>query len=463
MICATVEQNKKEFFISRVLESYYIAPILFFLAFWGWFFKLTLVVVFVFCLVFALVLFFCKDVKNIFPPVLYISFFITDIVSEPQWTGYFIAIALAVIALAYFGVKSIVKDRKKLVKGKLFYPLIVASVAFLAGGISHFNGIAFLITLGFCLVNLFLYFLAVNYTRDLSKFMCFVFIAGAVILCIQVLFVHTPVKDLRPYPTDPFFSAQTVNTAAIFIFLGMAGCFGIGRGTRAEFYYFALSVVFTLGIIATCCRTMIAVALLGEVVLYVLFIIHSCRPNRFIFTVLLLFCLVVAGVMIFDELIKPVIKYIFEKNVSDLSGRRDIWNFCIEKFKERPLLGYGYIVDEDVTFIRPDYPVLLAHNTFLQWIASLGIFGTAGLGVFYFAKYKEVVCGFSRAKIFHIIALLGIGISGMMDQAAAMDFFTFLTPILIVAAAEKERQGVKKNLKQRALFQSDLKNQGEKK
>ena len=45
-----------------------------------------------------------------------------------------------------------------------------------------------------------------------------------------------------------------------------------------------------------------------------------------------------------------------------------------------------------------------------------------------------------------MLAVLGIALSGALDQAAAMDFFTFLAPVIITAAAEKEGQGGEKRL-----------------
>ena len=52
--------------LREILQSKYLVPILFVFAFFCWFFKLTLLVVFVFCLFFSLILFFCRDVKNIY-------------------------------------------------------------------------------------------------------------------------------------------------------------------------------------------------------------------------------------------------------------------------------------------------------------------------------------------------------------------------------------------------------------
>ena len=432
--------------LREILQSKYLVPILFVFAFFCWFFKLTLLVVFVFCLFFSLILFFCRDVKNIFPMVLYISFFITDIAAEPRWTGYFIAIGLAVAAMIFFGVKSFIRDRRTIKRGRMFYPLLIASAAFLLGGISRFNWLSFIITLGFCIVNIYLYLVAVNYTENLSSFLAYAFIIGAAVLSVQVMFVNTPIESIRPYPTDVFFSAQTVNTAAVFIFLGMAGCFGLGHRTRADFLYLLLAFFFLFAIFVTCCRTMLAIAGIGIVAIYILFIGYSRKPSAFIWTNLVLCVFVALAAVFFDQLISPILTQIGNKDFSELSGRRDIWAFCLQKIGEYPAFGYGWLVDEPADFLRPGYPVLLAHNTPLQWVTSLGFIGAAATCWFYIAKYKIIFSDMSHKKIFVMLAVLGIALSGALDQAAAMDFFTFLAPVIITAAAEKEGQGGEKRL-----------------
>ena len=441
--------------LKKALESYYPVPVLFLFAFICWFFKWTLLVVYVFLAVFVLILLICRDVKNIFALVLYISFFITDIGAEPHWAGYFVAIFCAVAAMIYFAVRNFLADRKTLKKGKMFYPLVVASVAFLLGGVGRFDALSFFITLGFCIVNYYLYFLAVNYTVDLNRYLAYLFIIGAAVLSVQIMFVNTFIKDIRPFETPVFFSAQTVNTAAVFIFLGSAGCFGMGHRTKADALYMLLSVFFTFAVFITCCRTMILIAVAAEVALYVMFIGYSKNPYRFVWANLALCVAIILLGAFYDVLLKPIVAQIMSKDLLNLNGRNAIWNFCMEKLREYPLFGYGWLVDGDYSFLREGYPVLLAHNTLLQWVASLGIVGAALISYFYIVKYKIVFSEMSHNKIFTLFAVLGIALSGMMDQAASMDFFVFLTPLILLADAEKELRGRRRINKFRFLKGSE--------
>lgn len=419
--------------LTMALESFYFVPVVFLFAFFCWFFKLPLLVVYVFCALFVLILVFCSDVKNIFALVLYVSFFITDIVSEPHWGGYAVAISFAVLAIVYCLVKNIRRAEKKIERGKMFVPLIVSAAGLCLGGLfGRFDFLAFIVTLGFCAVTYLLYFIGLNFTENLKKYLSFLFVIGAAALSMQMLIVNTALGSIRPYPSGGFYSAQTVNTAAIFIVLGMAGCFGLGFGGKYDAAFMLLSVVYTVMTFITFCRTMIAVAVFTEVALYVLFIVYSEKPSAFMWANLVICAAVALCACFYGEIVKPVLDRLVLKN--GLSGRDTLWSWCVKTFAEYPLFGYGFLCSEDVTAVRNG--ILLAHNTILQWLVSLGVVGTALMGYFYFYKYKILFTDFDKSKLFTLFAVLIVALSGTFDQAAAMDFFVFLTPLVITAGAE---------------------------
>ena len=60
------------------------------------------------------------------------------------------------------------------------------------------------------------------------------------------------------------------------------------------------------------------------------------------------------------------------------------------------------------------------------------------MSFFYIAKYKTLLKGFKSSRIFALLAIIGIELSGILDQAAAMDFFVFLVPIILISSVESD-------------------------
>jgi O-antigen ligase len=75
-------------------------------------------------------------------------------------------------------------------------------------------------------------------------------------------------------------------------------------------------------------------------------------------------------------------EYLTRGDVSSLTGRTDIWNFAIEKIKQRPLLGWGFEVEGEIMKAR-DFPIWWGpweegprsslHSDYLSKAVSLGV------------------------------------------------------------------------------------------
>ena len=147
-----------------------------------------------------------------------------------------------------------------------------------------------------------------------------------------------------------------------------------------------------------------------------------------------LICYFIAAFFFTDHILK-FIDMIIAKIRRGLNGRDELWPWCVRRFLEYPALGYGFIASETVPTVRVN--LVLAHNTLLQWLTSTGIIGTSLMVYFYIRKYKAVFSGArSVAKTFIILAVICVELTGMMDQAAAMDIFVFSLPVLLLAGAD---------------------------
>jgi len=75
-------------------------------------------------------------------------------------------------------------------------------------------------------------------------------------------------------------------------------------------------------------------------------------------------------------------EYLTRGDVTSLTGRTDIWDFAIEKIKQRPLLGYGFEVEGQIMMAH-DFPIWWGpweegprsslHSNYLSKAVSLGI------------------------------------------------------------------------------------------
>ena len=122
----------------------------------------------------------------------------------------------------------------------------------------------------------------------------------------------------------------------------------------------------------------------------------------------------------------------------NLTGRDVIWKDCIQRFKERKLFGWGYLMTpNNLVAENSDTIIVFAHNTFLQWITCLGIVGSVMLIPYYVMKYYIVFSGKKLIKLPFIVIIICIELSGMLDSAASMSVFVYLLNYLILATVEK--------------------------
>ena len=427
--------------LRNVLKSYWMTVILLCLGFGCWLTNTTILCVFVYLAIFLLTLLFVDDVKILFCLVMYVSFFINDIVADPNWHYYIGAIATAIVALICFLVRSIVLERGTFKKGKMFVAFIFALLAFTIGGIGRPNLLALLITWALFIATYILYFIAINKTEKLTEYLSFIFLIGAIILIAQKT-VNGLSNEGLINPFNPtFYCAQNINTIAVFIMLGMFGAFGVGIGKKYGFLTILLIPIIYFGIITTCCRTVIAVAGVLVIPLMVLSAIFSTKKlYAWIIVGLILGGLLIAVLIKKDQVIAQVVQML-EKTGGGANGRDQLWQWCWEKFEKFPLFGYGFVADEPLPSLRNDIPIVLAHNTILQWLTSLGFIGSAFISVFYFYKYYVIFKGFNKTKISVFAIIIALALISTLDQSPTMDFFVFFTPLLCIAGTEQKPVG----------------------
>lgn len=429
--------------IKKALQSEYVVPSVFLFAFVFWLAEFTLVNVCAATFLVAAILLFCDDVKNIFCPILYVGFFIKDIVVEANWSVYFVCIAIVCASFAAFVVRKAVKDKNNLKLGKMFFPLILLDVAFLLGGIiGNFVLTSFFATLGLSCVMLLLYFIAVNFTENLGKYFAYLFVCGAAFIVIQRycynLMYYKDVSEI--FSPASWVAAEPPNTSAIYVALGAVGCLVLGTDKKYGFLMLIPCVLFGFYLVTICCRGILLTCLIVMPPLLVYYFIKSKEKKNIIILVSSIIVIVVL-LEITTHTVSLASQKLIEKirkaQTSGRLGEDGLWMWCLKKFKEYPIFGFGFKSSEQVPCIRPGVEYYIhAHNTLLQWAVSCGVVGLILAAWFYFEKYKLVIAGF-KSNVYIPCFTIVIAMSGVVDQAAAMDPFVFLMAIITIVAIEQ--------------------------
>lgn len=430
--------------IKSLVQSKWSMPALFAFAVFFWAIDFVDITVCVFALYVCFVFFFCDDVKVAFAPILYIHFFVEYIFySVANWVVYGTCIGLAVISIIYFVIKKLIESKrlkKPLKKGKLFWPLVVANVAYLLGGvIGNFNILTSTVVLGFCLISYFFYWTSINFCKDLKKYLIYLFLCGAIFISIQILFIHLTSADIissimrRCYRIG----SQNINVAALFLTMGMIASFAIGHKNKYDYLYFILSMFFALMVFVTYSRMMILLSFITLIVFTIIMFKNSKNKKHFLITFLLIFSFTCLFCGIFVEEIYALIDSFVSRFTSNINlGRSDLWTWCYDKFLQNPIFGYGFVTTESIPSLEPETKVVMAHNTPLQFLTTLGIVGTVLICYFYFKKYQIMFKKYNKTNFFLIGIIILIELSGITDQAATMDIFIYIITLILLSAIE---------------------------
>lgn len=425
--------------LRAVLQSEWLVPAIFLFAMCGRFFNFINASLLVVVGLVVLILFVCEDVKNVIAIVMYAPFYINNVFSDDRALLFTIAVFTAVIGLLVAVALRIVKNAKSnlLKKGNFYIALAASSVAYLLGGIiSNFSFERFLAVLMFCSASFFFYFLAINNTKNLVRFMYKTFVWGAIMVAVEMF--ASNVKNggwenlfvLYSYSVG----AENINVAALFMLLGICGLFGLGYKTRYDGTCFMLAIVFTIAIVVSGCRMIIFLSLVTDVALAAICFSNSTNKKNFAISLGVLFVVLTLLFIVFDQAVVSMIERLSSKG--GLSGRDRLWEWCVNTFMEYPVFGVGFVVDEGIPGLHGEAArYVLAHNTVVQWLCSLGIVGTILMLYYTLKKYQILIKNLDVEFIIRFTMVM-IAVSGVVDQAAQMDPFILNITIVLVAALE---------------------------
>ena len=441
----TKEKNKKMNAIKAFFNSVWATVLVAVITVVGWQFNLVYISVptlAVFCFL-SLVL--CDDIKPALIPVIFVPYMLRGFQGTTIWWIYGCSIALFLIGMGIFLIRKLVLQKTPVKLGRMFWFIVVADIAFLLGGvIGHFDITAFAVTFALCVAILFMYWMSVNFMGDARSFLAKTFLFLSLIIICEMWCSYISIGDLQLAFSNKLVRVglDEINTAAIFLCVGMMACLYLGLKHKFDYLFGLL----TLFIFANLVLTFSRIALLvGAIVLFaggLYFIIKSTNKKILlsIGAVIVAIGLVATGV--FYEKISQTLSWYIQQGFSG-NGRDDLWAWCWNAFLQNPIFGAGYLTQETVTVsgffqITGTTNIIYAHNTVLQCLTCLGVVGLLLNIPMYVQKYRIIFNKFSVYKFFTLLQLAAIGLTGMLDSSACTHPILLIIIWIMVASCEGE-------------------------
>lgn len=207
--------------------------------------------------------------------------------------------------------------------------------------------------------------------------------------------------------------------------------------------YFAAATVTYLAALSTFSRNAMIVSTLAYAACVIIACFVGDKKRKLVFRIVALAgCAAVLFVVIaFWDKIAVLARDLLERGLSD-NGRFRLWNIAIENFKSHPVFGTGFyhFTSPDLFNYSPAIP-LMAHQTFLQLMSSMGF---VGLAAYIYYRVDTLEMFFKKPTLMK--TMLGLSALVLLLESLADNFIFTVFPLffysiaLAVAAITYERQ-----------------------
>lgn len=320
-------------------------------------------------------------------------------------------IIIAAILLLLFSINfKLNRDDSKIIYYFLIYLMATTLSVFInEDSIQYIIREILLVVLVFCIISLL---------TDFIKFK--IFISGLIISSSTLITYYFFKIDFANFFLSYYrFSTELGSTGIgeIGLMLGVI-YFNLifkNNSKKESIVYLLLFVMSLVIILATKSRTSIILLCLS-VFLYLYF------EKKIKILILSIILLGIFSVINFNKIelilrVNPVVGYVGNNNITNLTGRTDIWAHGVELWQSSPLIGVG---SSNAVAYADGHEAKL-HNAYLQMIVSIGLFGFIPIIILFiraFFKFKK-----SNITVFRILFLVGI-ISSFIESS----LFNFGSP-----------------------------------
>ncbi len=252
--------------------------------------------------------------------------------------------------------------------------------------------------------------------RDLRKFFSYTMLIMGLVIVVETFVVEMMSELPLSDPKDYGWTVQ--NGAAQVLVLSIAYTVYLACTSKYSIIFLLLIALQGSALLVTFSRGgLLAIGLISIPLLVVL--ILNLPRKRYLLTALpAIFIVFIPGLI--DQLLDMIVN----EGTSD-GGRLPLYQLGIDFFLENPLFGRTslafvpdigdstigiYYIKEGSTFVSVNF-----HNTFLHFIATMGILGGIALMIHIGELFKKVSSHRDLFMIITMIALIGINIHGMID------------------------------------------------
>ncbi len=197
-------------------------------------------------------------------------------------------------------------------------------------------------------------------------------------------------------------------------------CFYLASNSKHPSVFYISAMLLFAGVILSCSRNSIVIALLIYPVAYILSLLHSKRARKntavHIFTVL---AVIAIGLLFSDELLKLFGTVMSDNKIH--TGREDIFQAGWQQFVNDPIFGATFYPADFPAWpwiTAPDFSSFYPprwHNTVIQLLASCGIMGLLAYSVH---RIQTLVLFFRRPsgrKTFVFLSVLTLLLTSLLD------------------------------------------------
>ncbi len=318
---------------------------------------------------------------------------------------------------------------------RMLIPLSVLSAGFLLNGAfsSGFSLPSFVYGLmqALCFSVIFLYFakgLRKERPDELLSYFTYVSMLLALTLLLELLHLYIVggvISDGSIVKERLLFGWGIWNTAGVSLAVLIPVVFlGVIRG---EHPYLNLSVTLltAIGVIFTMSRNAL---LFGGAVTLICFLIGCFKgKSRGLCRVTLLFgsLFILIFAVVFSDKIASVFSDFINRGFSD-NGRFELWREGWESFIKAPVFGSGFFdFSSDLTFDVASFLPKMAHQTFIQLLSCMGIFG---LLCYLYYRWQTLVPFYKRPSAEKCMLLLSVLV--MLGESMLDNFVFYFLPTL---------------------------------
>lgn len=343
--------------------------------------------------------------------------------------------ALLFSSAVIFSVRNRIFSGMNFKNTRMLLPLLILSLGFLFNGVfsSGFSFPSFLYGLmqSLCYTLIFLFFskgLKREKAEEISEYFTYVSAILALTLLVELFALYLTgavISDGSIVKENLLFGWGIWNTAGVSLAVLIPVIFlGVLKG-KNPLFYLCVTILTALGIVFTMSRNAL---LFGAAVTFICFLLGCIRGEnrklcRYTLTFALI-CIAFAAIFFADE-IRTVFNDFINRGFSD-NGRFELWREGFKSFLCAPVFGSGFFdFSSDLTFDVAAFLPKMAHNTFIQILSCMGVFG---LLCYLFYRYKSLEPFWKKPNLSKTMLLLSVLV--MLGESLLDNFVFYFLPTL---------------------------------